>query len=239
MSDLQNVRSILQAARKVLVITGAGISAESGIPTFRGEGGYWHGHRAEDLATPEGFKKNPRLVWDWYCERRALILQAQPNAAHVALAEWSKSRQGVSLLTQNVDDLHERAGQPDTVLLHGSIWKNRCRDCGFEHLAKELEYKELPHCPNCKEMIGPGVIWFGETLGAQRVNDMMRSAVSSDIVLIIGTSGVVQPVASVARLARLAKKIVIIVDPKKTQTPSDIHCVGNAGDVLPQILHIQ
>lgn len=238
MSDIERARKILQQAEKVLVITGAGISAESGIPTFRGENGYWRSHKAEDLASPQGFQANPRLVWDWYLERRNLVARVSPNAAHRALADWSKRRSGVTLVTQNVDGLHQRAGQDGVIEIHGSLWKNRCRVCGFECLAEDLYYEELPRCLKCSKIIGPGVVWFGENIGSDRVNSLMRSAVSSDVVLVTGTSGVVQPVASAARLARLAKKTVIIVDPNSTQTTSDIHCVGTAGDILPQILHL-
>ena len=237
MSDLQHARAILQAAKKVLVITGAGISAESGIPTFRGECGYWRGLRAEELASPEGFKKNPKLVWDWYCERRELVAQAKPNAAHLALADWSKRREGVSLLTQNVDDLHERAGQPDTVLLHGSIWKNRCRACGFEHRVQELAYAELPHCPCCDAIIGPGVVWFGESLKFESFHSLNLGCIEADAILVIGTSGLVSPTADFIHRAREKYKTPLInVNPTESNVPATIELRLKAAECIPELV---
>ncbi|MCC7357539.1 NAD-dependent deacylase [Candidatus Uhrbacteria bacterium] len=236
MSDLQKSRSILQAAKKVMVITGAGISTESGIPTFRGEGGYWRGHRAEDLASPEGFKKNPRLVWDWYGERRTLVSKAQPNVAHLALASWSKRRGGISLLTQNVDELHERAGQTDTVLLHGSLWKNRCRKCKFEHRACELAYPTLPRCKVCNEITGPGVIWFGEALDFSSFHALNLCSIEADVILTIGTSGLVSPTADFIKRAQTKYNTTLInVNPTESNIQATIELRYKATEIIPEL----
>jgi NAD-dependent deacetylase len=179
-----------QRPRSVVVLTGAGISADSGIPTFRGEGGLWRNYRAEDLATPEAFARNPLLVWEWYEWRRGLVRNAQPNAAHRAIA----SLPDALVVTQNVDDLHRRAGSPNIIELHGNLFRTRCvREDklseafgGFDQLP--------PHC-ECGALLRPDVVWFGEMLPEGAFERAARAVREADVLLIIGTSGVVFPAA--------------------------------------------
>lgn len=236
--QLEQARLLLSHANQILILTGAGMSAESGVPTFRGEGGYWRNKHFSDLANPEAFAADPKLVWEWYCERRQTVANCEPNAAHYALAAWAKSRPGVRLVTQNVDGLHERAGHPDVIRLHGSLWKNRCTKCNLERDESTLHYETLPLSPCCNVLERPAIVWFGEDLVRDHVAFMMREAVLSDVVLIVGTSGVVQPAATAPRLALQAGKKVIIIDPSQTQLPFTMQCRTTAVDVIPSLLSL-
>src|SRR5690242_13923315 len=161
------VREWLKNARSVAVLTGAGVSAESGVPTFRGNNGLWKQYRPEDLATPEAFSRDPKLVWEWYDWRRGLIAEAQPNAGHFALAAIESRLPRFALITQNVDDLHERAGTRNVLHVHGSIWILRCTECGFEQVDKRVPLPQIPPRHRCGTQTGllrPGVVWFGESL---------------------------------------------------------------------------
>ena len=164
---MEQTREWLRAASSVAALTGAGISAESGIPTFRGAGGLWRQFRPEDLATPEAFARDPRLVWEWYEWRRKLIASAQPNPGHVALVELEKSKPQFTLITQNVDGLHERAGSRKVLKLHGDIWISRCTGCGRERREEERGPEELPPRCECGSRLRPGVVWFGEAFPAE------------------------------------------------------------------------
>lgn len=197
----QNLPVIVDlAAARVLVITGAGISAESGIPTFRGASGYWRNLDPMKLATPEAFAENPQLVWEWYNERRAQICAATPNAAHKAIVDLARSAREFLLVTQNVDDLHARAGLPNEkmVQIHGDIFVNRCSHCGATDCLKQSEPNEtfdagdLPQCPECGALMRPGVVWFGEMLDPCKIdiveNFLARGVV--DLTLVVGTTAV-------------------------------------------------
>lgn len=190
------IRAIRTAApRRVVVFTGAGVSADSGIPTFRGAGGLWREFRAEDLATPEAFRRDPKLVWEWYEWRRGLIREAQPNAAHLAVARLTEA----VVVTQNVDALHARAGSRDIVELHGNIFRVRCVR---EHTTTlhEDAFPELPpHC-SCGALLRPDVVWFGEALPEHAIARAVGVIRSSDLLLVIGTSGVVYPAAGFVSL---------------------------------------
>jgi len=180
--------------RNVVVFTGAGVSAESGIPTFRGEGGLWRNFRAEELATPEAFARDPALVWEWYAWRRGLVRNAEPNAAHRAIAALTDA----VVVTQNVDGLHARAGSADVVELHGSLFRDRCSGCGAVRPAAHPP-TPLPRC-ECGALLRPDVVWFGEALpdaAVARATSAMRAA---DLLLIIGTSGIVYPAAGYVAL---------------------------------------
>jgi NAD-dependent deacetylase len=200
--QLQLLAERIKRARRVTALTGAGVSAASGVPTFRGEGGLWRTYRAEELATPHAFRRNPKLVWEWYDWRRTLIAACAPNAAHEVLARWS-AHERFTLITQNVDGLHERAGAR-VLRLHGSIWELLCAaGCGaapWEDLRAPLP--ELPpSCPTCRVLARPGVVWFGEALDP----DVLRRAVAAaacDVFLSIGTSSVVYPAAGLLQEAR-------------------------------------
>lgn len=199
MTTIEQLTARLRSASRVTVLTGAGVSAASGIPTFRGPGGLWKTFRPEDLATPRAFRENPGLVWEWYDWRRALISKAQPNAAHKVLARWTRERPHTTLITQNVDGLHERAGSHNLVLLHGSIWRLACwTPCRVGHagwLDESVPLAPLPpRCPHCGGLARPGVVWFGESLDRAALAGA-RAATACDLFLTIGTSAVVYPAA--------------------------------------------
>lgn len=199
MSSIEEaVRAIRRAKpRSAVVFTGAGISADSGIPTFRGANGLWRNFRAEDLATPEAFERDPLLVWEWYEWRRGLIREAQPNAAHEAVARLPDA----VVVTQNVDGLHARAGAPDVIELHGNIFRVRCTKERRVSM-HEAAFAELPpHC-ECGALLRPDVVWFGETLPDDAVTRAVSAIRSADLLLVIGTSGVVYPAAGFVQLHR-------------------------------------
>ncbi len=215
---LKDARGAFHAARFVLVLTGAGVSAESGVPTYRGTGGYWRRHHFSELATPEAFARDPRLVWDWYLERRATVRLCQPNAAHRALAAWSRrvaagGRPAGLLVTQNVDGLHERAGHDPTIRFHGSLWRTRCSGCAAERDDEAMAYPELPRCPGCGAPERPAVVWFGEAIPADACAAADAAAREADCVLVVGTAGVVYPAAGLVEIARDRGASVIEVNP--------------------------
>ena len=232
---LDSARTLLGAARFVLVLTGAGVSAESGVPTFRGAGGYWRNRSFQELATPEAFARDPRLVWDWYLERRRTIRACEPNAAHRALAAWSRRGAGL-LVTQNVDDLHERAGQREVVHVHGSLWRNRCTRCGTERADDALEHAALPRSPCCGAPERPGMVWFGESLPAAALDAALDAARRADAVLVVGTSGVVHPAAGFVEVARRQGARVVDVNPAATEITADVALRMPAGEALPLLL---
>ncbi|MBI2361974.1 MAG: NAD-dependent protein deacylase, partial [Elusimicrobia bacterium] len=206
----------LAAARSAAVLTGAGVSAESGVPTFRGPDGAWRGLRSSDLATPGAFSEDPRLVWEWYDWRRGLVAAAAPNAAHRALAALEARLPSFSLATQNVDGLHARAGSRAVLELHGSLWTLRCCACGRETEDRRTPLPGLPpRCP-CGGILRPGVVWFGEGLPQEVFAAAASAARSAEVYLVVGTAGAVEPAASLARLARKAGAFVAEVNPDLT-----------------------
>jgi NAD-dependent deacetylase len=229
---LEEIREKLKRARSIAVLTGAGVSAESGIPTFRGAGGLWKQFRAEDLATPEAFAHDPKMVWEWYDWRRGLIAAAQPNQGHIALVELEARTPDFTLITQNVDDLHERGGSRNVLHVHGSIWQVRCLDCGRESLDMRSPLPEIPPRCACGGMLRPGVVWFGESLPPgiwQRAENAVRAA---DVLLVVGTSAVVYPAASLIQYA----KAVIEVNIQPTGLPRGAFLQGPSGELLPQLI---
>lgn len=218
---IERVAAALAAARSITALTGAGVSSASGIPTFRGADGLWKKVRVETLATPDAFANDPRLVWEWYDWRRTLIRDAQPNAAHHVLAAWTRTR-GATLITQNVDGLHERAGAEDVIRLHGSIWHVRCWDrCASgrtDWLDDRVPIGALPpRCPHCGGMIRPAVVWFGEPLD-EAVLARARTAAACDVFLTVGTSAVVYPAAGLIPDAKAAGALVVEINPDATGT---------------------
>jgi NAD-dependent deacetylase len=202
----------------IAVLTGAGISAESGVPTFRGEGGLWRNYRAEDLATPSAFRRDPKLVWEWYAWRRELIGACQPNAAHDTLVEMEAQFDDFWLITQNVDGLHGLAGSRNVVELHGNIWSLRCsRSCrpNWEDRAYPLP-QIPPRCPDCGALARPDVVWFGESLPPHALDQAFLAAQRCDLMLVVGTSAVVEPAASLPRLALRQGAMVIEINPQAT-----------------------
>jgi NAD-dependent deacetylase len=235
---VQNAREWLHSARTIVALTGAGISAESGVPTFRGAGGLWRQYRPEQLATPEAFAQDPVLVWEWYLWRRRLIAEAEPNPGHRALAAFEQTNPAFSLVTQNVDGLHERAGNRNIVKLHGDIWRSRCLKCGDENGDARTEISPLPPCCACGGILRPAVIWFGEGLANGVWNAAERAVQSADVVLVAGTSSVVYPAAMLVPLAKQWGAKVIEVNPDETPASAlaDASLRGPSGRILPELL---
>jgi NAD-dependent deacetylase len=244
--NLARARRLLNEAPHVLVLTGAGVSAESGVPTFRGEDGLWKNFRPEELATPQAFARDPDLVWEWYAWRRARLARCEPNAAHLALARWMASRTGVTLVTQNVDGLHEAAERAVAnelsrelsapIKLHGSIVHDRCTRC--DHRAAAGSWSgTIPGCPLCGALLRPDVVWFGETLPADQFAMASRAASTAGACLVVGTSGVVYPAAGLAYEALSACASLMVVDPGPTALDpnADVLLRGPAGEVLPRL----
>jgi NAD-dependent deacetylase len=219
---------------RIVFLTGAGMSAESGIPTFRDAlSGLWEQFDAEQLATPEAFRRDPALCWGWYRWRAALVRRATPNAGHQAIAQAARDGRAVSVVTQNVDDLHERAGSEGVVHLHGSLFASRCLDCGhsmdpdpivvgLETLA-EGRREVPPACPRCAGPFRPGVVWFGEALPERAWDEACAAVAECDLVVVVGTSGLVQPAASLPRLARERGVRVVEVNPVESAVSDLAH----------------
>ena len=206
------------STRTVVVLTGAGVSAESGVPTFRGAEGLWRKYRAEELATPQAFRHDPQLVWEWYDWRRGLIGGCQPNAAHRTLAEMESHLDNFLLVTQNVDGLHQMAGSSRIVELHGNLWRMRCSaGCrpAWEERASPLPVTP-PHCPSCGSLARPDVVWFGEPLPTAALEAAAQAARHCQVMLVVGTSAVVQPAASLPRIARDSGAFVVEINPQPT-----------------------
>jgi NAD-dependent deacetylase len=222
----------------VTVVTGAGISAESGVPTFRGEGGLWRSYRPEELATAEAFHRDPTLVWEWYDWRRRICAGTEPNPGHHAIARLEQALSRFLLVTQNVDGLHARAGSTRLVELHGNIFRARCTRCGaFRHdLSVPLE--EVPPTCQCGSLLRPDVVWFGEALPPSALEQAFEASRSCDLMLVVGTSAVVQPAASMPLLAKQAGAAVVEVNPDATPITAfvDLHAEGGAAEILPALV---
>lgn len=231
-------REWLKQARSVAVLTGAGVSAESGVPTFRGADGLWKRHRAESLATPEAFARDPRLVWEWYDWRRSVLSGVKPNAGHYALAELEKRTPNFTLITQNVDGLHELAGSRNVLRVHGSIWMLRCLACGREEEDRRASLPEIPPRCACGGMLRPGVVWFGEALPTAVWRAAETAARSCDLLLVIGTSAVVYPAAGLAHLAKSSGARVVEINVAETPLSREIDefLLGPSGQLLPQLI---
>lgn len=236
-ADLEMVKAVLAGARKVAVLTGAGVSAESGVPTFRGDGGMWKHHRAEDLARPDAFAANPDLVWEFYNWRRRLINDCKPNPAHMSLAELERQVDDFLLITQNVDGLHWLAGSRKLMEMHGSLWHVRCTHCTYAREDRS-ELPDLPECPSCGHMLRPGVVWFGEPLIPGVLRHAIQRISGADVFLSIGTSSLVQPAASFFQLAKDhgAVTVEINLDPTPNTGFMDFALHGKAGDILPELV---
>ncbi len=233
---IKEVKERLAASRSPVALTGAGVSAESGVPTFRGPDGLWKNFRAEDLATPEAFAKDPALVWQWYDWRRGIISGVKPNAAHYALAEIEK-RKGLTLITQNVDGLHSLAGSVSLLELHGSIWKVLCTGCGVKSENRDVPIEIPPMC-GCGGLLRPDIVWFGESLDPEIIGGAFDAASRADFMMVIGTSGVVQPAASLAYRAKEAGAFVVEINIDTTPMNEiiDVRLNAKAGEVLPELL---
>ncbi len=246
LEQIQSAASLLARRRQVVVLTGAGVSKESGVPTFRDAlDGLWARYDPEQLATAGAFERDPRLVWDWYEYRRGLVRAARPNPGHVALAELERWLQ-VVVITQNVDDLHQRAGSTDIIPLHGAIMRSKCfANCLGEPtlidiagLADFDPAQGPPRCPHCGAWVRPDVVWFGERLPQGALARASQAAQTAKVMLVVGTSGVVQPAASLPFVAARHGAVVIEVNPDRSEiTPlAAIRLAGPSGEVLPLLV---
>lgn len=229
----------MTAARSITILTGAGISADSGVPTFRGADGLWRTFRAEDLATPEAFERDPHLVWEWYNWRRELIATKQPNLAHFALAQLEERLMDrMWLITQNVDGLHRQAGSRRLSEIHGNIWTVRCTTCGAVTEDRRVPIPILPTCHRCNALLRPHIVWFGESLDPNDLRRCTEALRSCALMLIIGTSGVVYPAAGFAGVAKEAGAFVIEINLDETPQSDlvDLSLRGMAKDLVPQLL---
>jgi len=235
---LAEVAERLKASTNVLALTGAGISQESGVPTFRGTDGLWKNFRAEDLATPEAFERDPVTVWQWYDWRRSLIKPLAPNPGHYALAELEKAIEAFTLVTQNVDGLHSAAGSKNPTEIHGTLWRVRCLRCHKRFGNRDVPIQILPKCKECGGLVRPDVVWFGEALDDDILHTVLQRIHKTQVMLVIGTSGQVQPAASFGPMAKRAGAFVVEVNRSKTaQSPFfDISLVGRAGEILPSLV---
>ncbi|KAI0166642.1 DHS-like NAD/FAD-binding domain-containing protein [Xylariaceae sp. FL1272] len=276
-ASIVEFRELVKASNRIVALCGAGLSAASGLPTFRGDGGLWRNHEPTDLATPEAFEEDPALVWLFYAWRKHMALKAQPNNGHYALAELAKKKENFLCLSQNVDGLSPRAGHPDSQLrlLHGSILDVKCfNECGYverDNLTDppcpalaaasedyptgqtmplldptvpvpEVKKEDLPLCPNCKEgLLRPGVVWFGESLDGDMLRgvDNWIAQEKVDLMLVIGTSAVVQPAAGYVRKAQRKGAVVAVVNPDQDSaqalTSKDYFFQGSAAEILPEL----
>lgn len=237
-SMLAEIKDRLAKARAVTVLTGAGVSADSGVPTFRGPGGLWRNFRPEDLATPEAFARDPRLVWEWYNWRRELLAATRPNAAHDALAAMEHRHPRFLLITQNVDGLHRMAGSRQLLEIHGNIWMVRCTGCGRVAENRAVPIPIPPVCETCRSLLRPHIVWFGEALDEATLDQSMGAVASCEVLLLIGTSGIVNPAASFAGIARAAGAFVaeINLDSTPNSELADASVRGRASEVVPLLL---
>jgi NAD-dependent deacetylase len=236
--ELTAVRETLMKAESVAVLTGAGISAESGVPTFRGEDGLWRNHNVMDLVTPQGFARDPQLVWEFYNWRRDLIDGITYNPAHKALVDLEARVPDFTLISQNVDGLHLKAGSKNLLEIHGNLWKVRCTECHKITLDYSSDMGPLPKCRDCGGLLRPHVVWFGESLDYDLLQQAIEASRNARVMLVIGTSAVVQPAASLAMEAKGGGAIVVEINLEKTpQSGSmDFTLLGKAGEIVPRLL---
>jgi len=249
--DLTTLAARIRGAKRLTILTGAGVSAASGVPTFRGQDGLWRHYRPEDLATPDAFARDPRLVWEWYAWRREIIAACRPNAAHDVIAAWSGSDPGVrppdagrlkvTVLTQNVDDLHLLAGTRELVRMHGSIWElscwGRCAPGVTPWRDGRVPMADLPpQCPHCGGIARPAVVWFGESLRAEDLDAASR-ATACDVFLAVGTSALVYPAAGLVHDAREHGAFTAEINLEDTPVSAavDLAVHGRAEQILPTI----
>jgi NAD-dependent protein deacetylase/lipoamidase len=236
--QIKELRDTLVKAERVTALTGAGISAESGVPTFRGADGLWRNTNVMELATPTAFARNPELVWEFYNWRRNLISGLAFNPGHKALVELEAGVPHFTLITQNVDGLHLKAGSRNLLEIHGNLWKVRCTKCHKVSLDMSPDMGPMPKCRECGGLLRPHVVWFGESLDSALLTRAIEAARSSQVMLVIGTSAVVQPAASLALEAKEAGAVVAEINLEETPNSGmmDYVLLGKSGEILPKLL---
>ncbi|MHA1934945.1 MAG: NAD-dependent protein deacylase [Candidatus Thorarchaeota archaeon] len=233
---MENAARIIANAKHLAALTGAGISKESNIPTFRGEDGLWNEYDVMELATPQAFTKNPTLVWEWYSWRQGLIASCEPNPAHRTLAEWESNGLLKCLITQNVDGLHRRAGSNKVLEVHGNLWQLKCTSCEHNGFL-DSPAEGVPNCPKCGSFLRPDVVWFGEQLNPRIMSHVYSELEKTDVCIVIGTSALVQPSASFPIIVKQKEGTIIEVNIEATPLTSyaDIHLSGKAGEIMPTL----
>jgi NAD-dependent deacetylase len=228
----------LAQAKSLLVITGAGISAESGIPTFRGADGLWKNYRAEELATLDAFERDPVTVWEWYDWRRGIIGKAEPNPGHLAIKELEDMFGNFLLITQNVDGLHSRTGIKNMVEIHGNLWRVKCTREGKTSMLMDVPLKSIPPRCDCGAVLRPDVVWFGESIPSHALELSFSVLEQCDALIVVGTSGVVYPVASFPQTVKGNGGYVVEVnvEPTPISAIADASLYGNSGDILPMLV---
>ena len=229
----------LSRARAVVAFTGAGISAESGVPTFRGNQGIWTKFKPDELANLNAFLSNPALVWEWYAARRKVIGEVQPNAGHLALARMGQLFPMFTVVTQNIDNLHRRGGSTRVLELHGNIERNYCVECGTQFRDAEIDFRDgIPRCQTCRGLVRPDVVWFGELLPMDQWAQSMKAMESADVVFSIGTSGVVFPAAELPLHGKRNGAYSVEINPEETGLSDRMDEVirGPSAEVLPELL---
>ena len=229
----------LVQAEWVTAFTGAGVSAESGVPTFRGADGIWAHFKPEELANMDAFMRNPSLVWEWYAHRKRVIAEVQPNPGHAALVRMEQLYPEFALITQNIDNLHRRAGNTRIYELHGNIERNYCIGCGKRYSNSEvLAQSGVPRCTDCDKAVRPDVVWFGEQLPEDEWEHSVRAAQSADVFLSIGTSGIVYPAASLPQIAKRSGAYLVEINPEPTPLTdvTDEFLPGLSGTILPLLV---
>ncbi|MEW6335856.1 MAG: NAD-dependent deacylase [Acidobacteriota bacterium] len=235
--DLDGAVVALAAAVRVVALTGAGVSAESGVPTFRGTGGLWEGHRVEEIASPEAWRADPLVVWRFYETRRRKLATVSPNPGHLVLARWQERFEEFALVTQNVDGLHQAAGSRDVIELHGNIWRVRCTGCGAERMERRQLDEMPPRCPRCGAAERPAVVWFGECLPEEPFERATRAALDAELLLVVGTSAQVYPAAGLVEMTAVNGGTVIEVNPEPSALAhvASISLRGPSGEILPRL----
>jgi NAD-dependent deacetylase len=236
MKMFESIKDQIKEIKKIVFVTGAGISQESGIPTFRGDGGLWRNHDAMKLATIDAFYENPKLVWEWYNQRRNNIFAASPNQGHKAIAELEKYVE-VVVLTQNIDGLHQKAGSSDVLELHGSIVEIKCTVCDFKNEIV-TEFSEIPPLCKCGNILRPNVVWFGESLPQDIWEKAMIISSQCDLMVVVGTSLVVSPANTLPIYAKQNNAILIEINPEQTEMSSEMNLVlrETSAKTLPKLV---
>jgi len=236
--NINELKKIIAGSKRITVLTGAGISAESGVPTFRGSGGIWRNYQVTDVATPQAFARDPELVWEFYNWRRDLISKVTFNPGHEALFKLEKHVNDFTLITQNVDGLHREAGSRKLLEIHGNLWEVKCTKCSLVTLDRSQDMGELPKCSKCGGLLRPNVVWFSESLDPDIIRKAIEAAQNCELMLIIGTSGVVQPAASLAHQAKAEGAVVAEINIEQTPQSGQMDFVltGPAGKILPMLV---